>query len=73
MFNRYTPATLVREVVLVLVTVVILFPFYLLVVMALKDTKESVVSSPVALPSSPTLENFATVLSGEEGTTSSPG
>jgi raffinose/stachyose/melibiose transport system permease protein len=65
MFNRYTPATFVREILLILTTIVVLFPFYLLVVMALKDTKEATVSSPVALPSAPTLENFVTVLSGE--------
>ncbi|MFD1715424.1 carbohydrate ABC transporter permease [Amnibacterium flavum] len=65
MFNRYTPATFIREVLLILATIVVLFPFYLLVVMALKGTKEATVSSPVALPTAPTLENFATVLSGE--------
>ena len=48
MFNRYTPATFVREILLILTTIVVLFPFYLLVVMALKDTKEATVSSPVA-------------------------
>lgn len=65
MFNKYTPATLVREILLVLATIVILFPFYLLLVTALKTTKESAATSAITPPSNPTFENFVTVLSGE--------
>lgn len=65
MFNRYTPATFVREIILVVVTLAILFPFYLLLVMAFKTPQEAVSSSAVDLPMNPTFDNFVTALSGE--------
>ncbi|MGC0239631.1 carbohydrate ABC transporter permease [Arthrobacter sp. SD76] len=64
MFNRYGPTTLVREVIVIAVALVMLLPFYLLVVMAFKDKQEAVTSSPVALPEAPTLDNFITVFTG---------
>lgn len=60
--TRYTRRTLIREILVVTSALVLLLPFYLLVVMALKDTAEAAMSSPIALPKAPTLQNFVDVL-----------
>lgn len=65
-FIRYRRRTLVRETIVVALAAVLLLPFYLLIVMALKGTVEAATSSPVALPVAPTLENFVDVLAASE-------
>ena len=64
--SRYRGRTLVREVIVIALAAVLLLPFYLLIVMALKGTVEAATSSPVALPVAPTLENFVDVLAASE-------
>ena len=49
---RYTKATAVREVLVWIVTLIGLLPFYLLVVTALKPDEEVLTTSAVAPPSS---------------------
>lgn len=65
MFAKYTVGTLIREICLVMVGLVILIPLYILVVMSFKTAPEALTTSPMALPTQPTLENFVTALSGE--------
>jgi len=60
--TRYTKRTFVREVLVIAAALLLLLPFYLLVVMAFKDTVEAATSSPVAPPLVPTLQNFFDVL-----------
>lgn len=55
--NRYRPATLVREGVMVAVTAAIAFPVYVLVNLSLRDPHDT---SPVVAPTtSPTLRNYS--------------
>ncbi|WP_225992767.1 carbohydrate ABC transporter permease [Actinomadura rudentiformis] len=55
---RYGLRTLGLELVMIAVAVAFLFPVYALVTMSLKDQKQ-VAESPLALPSSPTFDNFS--------------
>ncbi|MBV8086149.1 MAG: carbohydrate ABC transporter permease [Chloroflexi bacterium] len=64
--SRYTPATLVRELGLMLLAALWWIPFYLLVVVALKSGAE-VLNSPFALPHGLDLENFASAWQGSSG------
>lgn len=62
---RYTTRTALREGVLWVVTALALFPFYLLIVGALKSSEEIHTSSAVALPASPSIASFVEVLTSE--------
>lgn len=55
--NRYTARTWLREIVMVAVTVVMVFPLYVLVNLSLRDPKDG--GSVIAPTTSPTLGNYA--------------
>ncbi|MDQ1082143.1 MULTISPECIES: carbohydrate ABC transporter permease [Microbacterium] len=59
---RYTKLSALREVGFWIVALLYLAPFYLLVTISLKGDQESVSSSPLALPTAPSFDNFAKVL-----------
>lgn len=59
---RYTKFSALREVIFWIVALVYLAPFYFLITIALKDDSEVFSTSKLALPQSPTLDNFAKVL-----------
>jgi len=59
---RYTKLSAVREVGFWIAALLYLAPFYFLISMSLKGDQEVVSSSPLALPTAPSLDNFATVL-----------
>ncbi|GAA2026954.1 carbohydrate ABC transporter permease [Agromyces tropicus] len=60
---RYTKLTLLREIVLWIVAIAFLLPFYFLLTTAFKTDAEVYGSSPLALPQSPGFEAFLDVLS----------
>jgi len=60
---RYTKGTAVREVVVWVIALLVLLPFYFLIAMALKPDAELLTTSLSAPPSSPTFGNFVDVLS----------
>lgn len=62
---RYTKLTALREALLWAGTALALFPFYLLVVNALKTGEEVQTTSAVALPASLNLSSFVDVLSSD--------
>ena len=59
---RYTKRTFAREVIMLLVALVMMLPFYILFNTAFKNTEEALSSSALALPTSPTLEGFSASL-----------
>ena len=59
---RYTWKTGVREGIVWVFTLLVLSPFYFLVIMALKPDSELLTTSPSAFPLAPTFSNFASVL-----------
>jgi raffinose/stachyose/melibiose transport system permease protein len=59
---RYTKATALREVIVWVVALLVLLPFYFLIAMALKPDSELLTTSLSAPPSSPTFSNFVDVL-----------
>ena len=59
---RYTKATAVREVIVWIITLAMLLPFYILVVTSLKTDEEALTTSAVAPPSSLDFSAFAEVL-----------
>jgi raffinose/stachyose/melibiose transport system permease protein len=54
--NRYTPRTLVRELVMITCAVAVAFPVYVLVNLSLRDSHDT--SSVIAPTTSPTLHNY---------------
>lgn len=60
---RYTKLTAIREVLVWIAALIMLLPFYILIVTALKPNSEVHTTSPVAPPSAPSLEAFISVLS----------
>ncbi|HEY8318819.1 MAG TPA: carbohydrate ABC transporter permease [Amnibacterium sp.] len=60
---RYTRATLVIEIVTIIAAIVMLLPFWILLVTAFKTGDQVLKSSAFALPGQPTLQNFVTLLS----------
>ena len=64
--NRYTPATFVRELSLLVLAVVWWIPFYILVVVALKPGAEAI-RSPFSPPSQLDVDNFAMAWQGSGG------
>ncbi len=68
---RYTKATAVREVLVWVVTLLGLLPFYILIVTALKGDQEALTTSAVAPPSSLNFGAFVEVLTAS-GRTSIP-
>lgn len=59
---RYTKLSALREVGLWVLALIFLAPFYFLIVISLKPDDEVFSTSPLALPESPTLDNFVNVL-----------
>ncbi len=60
---RYSRRTLVLEIVTVLAAVVLLAPFWILLVTAFKTGDQVLTTSAFALPTKPTLDNFTQLLS----------
>jgi raffinose/stachyose/melibiose transport system permease protein len=56
--NRYRPRTFLLELLMVAVGVAFLFPVYALITLSLKDSRQ-ISSSPLGLPSPPTLHNYS--------------
>ncbi len=59
---RYTKATAVREVLVWVITLLGLLPFYILIVTSLKSDEEALTSSAVAPPTTVTFDAFIEVL-----------
>ena len=59
---KYTKVTALREVVLWLITTLVLFPFWILIVTALKSGDEVLSTSAAAPPTRPTLRAFVDTL-----------
>lgn len=59
---RYTKLTALRETLVWIVTLLTLLPLYILVVTALKSDQEALTTSPVAPPTSVTVDSFVEVL-----------
>ena len=59
---RYTKWTLIREILTILATVMLLAPFYFLLVTAFKAADKLLTTSSLAPPRPPTLDNFHTLL-----------
>lgn len=59
---RYTKLTLLREIGVWLIAIVFLAPFFFLISIAFKPDEEVLTTSPLALPESPTVENFVNVM-----------
>ena len=64
--NRYTPATMIRELGLLVTAVIWWVPFYLLLSVALKTSAE-VTRSPFSPPTGLDLDNFAQAWQGSSG------
>jgi raffinose/stachyose/melibiose transport system permease protein len=64
--NRYTPATVVRELCLIVVAVIWWIPFYLLLVVAFKPSAEGL-NSPFAPPTQLDIDNFGLAWQGSSG------
>src|SRR4051794_35913735 len=64
--ERYTPATFVRELCVLIAAVVWWIPFYLLVTVALKPANEAL-RSPFSPPTQLYLANFSTAWQGTSG------
>src|SRR3954447_4040869 len=60
---QYTRKTLILEVVMILVTLIMLLPFWILLVTSFKTLPEVLGSAALAPPKAPTFDNFATLLS----------
>lgn len=64
MLTKYRPTTLVREILLVLVGLLVLVPFWILLVTAFKSPLEAASSSAVAFPSTIDPAGFVQAVSG---------
>src|SRR3954451_361556 len=60
---QYTRKTLILEIVMILVTLIMLLPFWILLVTSFKTLPEVLGSAALAPPTAPTFDNFATLLS----------
>ena len=60
---RYTKRTLILEIVTIVAVLVLLAPFWILIVGAFKTGNQILTTSSFAPPTSPTLSNFTTLLS----------
>ncbi|MEU5099234.1 carbohydrate ABC transporter permease [Streptomyces sp. NPDC020996] len=60
---RYTKKTLVLEIATLLATLAMLMPFYFLISTSLKTQSQVLDTSALSFPTSPTFENFTTLLS----------
>ena len=61
---RYTRATAVREVVVWIIGLASLLPFYFLLITAMKPDEQLLTTGSSTPPSRPTVENFTEILSG---------
>ncbi|WP_120493747.1 carbohydrate ABC transporter permease [Microbacterium phyllosphaerae] len=62
---RYTKFTALREILIWIIAIVFLAPFYFLITTALKSDQEVITSSNLAPPTSPDLGNFVEVLTAQ--------
>src|SRR4051812_14385580 len=60
---QYTRKTLVLEIVMIVVTLIMLLPFWILLVTSFKTLPDVLGSPALAPPTNPTFDNFATLLS----------
>jgi raffinose/stachyose/melibiose transport system permease protein len=68
---RYSKKTLILEIITILAAIAMLMPFYILISTSLKTGPEVLSSSTLSFPSSPTFQNFVTLLSPSGGASSS--
>ncbi|MDR6639462.1 carbohydrate ABC transporter permease [Paenarthrobacter nitroguajacolicus] len=61
--HRYTKWSLAREILVVIASIILLLPFWILISTSLKTTEEVLTSSAFAPPSAPTFDNFIQLLS----------
>jgi raffinose/stachyose/melibiose transport system permease protein len=61
---RYTKATALREVIVWIIALLSLLPFYFLVITALKPSDQLLTTGSSTPPSRPTVDNFTEVLTG---------
>jgi raffinose/stachyose/melibiose transport system permease protein len=61
--HRYTKWSLVREILVIIASVIILLPFWILISTSLKTTEQVLTTSAFAPPPTPTLDNFIQLLS----------
>jgi raffinose/stachyose/melibiose transport system permease protein len=61
--HRYTKWSLAREILVVIASIILLLPFWILISTSLKTTEEVLTSSAFAAPSAPTFDNFIQLLS----------
>ncbi|TAP44993.1 carbohydrate ABC transporter permease [Arthrobacter sp. S39] len=61
--HRYTKWTLIREILVIIASVIILLPFWILISTSLKTTEQVLTTSAFAPPQTPTLDNFVQLLS----------
>ncbi|BDZ44464.1 carbohydrate ABC transporter permease [Naasia aerilata] len=62
---QYTRRTLILEIVMIVVTLLMLLPFWILIVTSFKTLPEVLSSPALAPPTAPTFDNFSTLLSPE--------
>jgi raffinose/stachyose/melibiose transport system permease protein len=60
---QYTRRTLVLEIVMIVATLIMLLPFWILLVTSFKTLPQVLGTPALALPTAPTFDNFATLLS----------
>ncbi len=68
---RYTKKTLAIEIVTIIATLLMLMPFYLLIATSLKTGDQVLKTSTLSFPTSPTFQNFVTLLSPSSSASSS--
>ena len=67
---RYTRKTLVLEIVTIIGALIMLMPFYFLISTALKTGEQVLTTSSLSFPTSPTFQNFVTLLSPDSDASS---
>jgi raffinose/stachyose/melibiose transport system permease protein len=63
LLQRYTLRTFAREIILILLALIWLIPFWFLVIVSLKSSSE-LFSDPISLPKHPTLSNYSQAWKG---------
>jgi raffinose/stachyose/melibiose transport system permease protein len=61
--HRYTKWSLVREILVIIASIIILLPFWILISTSLKTTEQVLTTSAFVPPPTPTLDNFIQLLS----------
>jgi raffinose/stachyose/melibiose transport system permease protein len=68
---RYSKKTLVLEIFTIIGALIMLAPFYFLISTSLKTSDQVLTTSSLSFPTSPTFDNFVTLLSPSSGASSS--